>query len=100
MRYNKQVFISTEGHQHYQIVDENGFIIAVVSGFDKETNKKHAELLEKAPQMQDALEFIKLNIDAIKNSCDEYGELPTTILHDIEFYIDGIHKKINNILGK
>jgi len=65
MKYNKEVFITPDGHQHYQIVDENNYIIGVVTGFDKDTNKKHAELFELAPQMLEALKFIKLNTNSI-----------------------------------
>ena len=96
MRYNKQVFISTEGYQHYQIVDENGFIIAVVSGFDKEANKKHAELLEKAPQMLDTLKTIRDLVEDIETELNSYGDLSIMLDYKFREIFDYSH----NLLGK
>jgi mevalonate kinase len=100
MRYNKQVFISTEGHQHYQIVDENNFIIGVVTGFDKETNKKHAELFEKAPQMQSILETIRDLVTDIETELNNYGDLPIDLSIMLDNKFREIYEYSHNLLGK
>lgn len=103
MKFKKQVFITKEGHEQYKIFYDNRHI-AIVDGFDKYTNKKHATLFEYAPQMKYILVDNHTAFKKIYELLNDYGGLPVEISNKIDEIIEESHKNSNdlflNLLGE